>query len=82
MVLRDPDGYFIKFSTCNDLEKTLDQDEATLASNLASDTKVTDDEEQRGIGRFWKKVMKEFIWKWYCHKEFIPFCSRWIVYAS
>ena len=55
--LRDPDGYFIKFCAFNHMEDSMNA--LNLKVNASTADKPNDDGEEediRGIRKFWKKV--------------------------
>ena len=56
--LRDPDGYFIRFCTCDQMEDAMNA--LDLAEDTSSVSVVNDEEEEdvRGISKFWKGVRK------------------------
>ena len=56
--LRDPDGYYIRFCTCDQMEdamNALDLADKTPCINVVNDE---EEEDVRGISKFWKGVRK------------------------
>ena len=60
--LRDPDGYFVKFCTCDEMEDTMNSLSLTekvpirKIDGQSNEDDGEGEEDIRGIRKFWKKV--------------------------